>query len=115
MPGFDKQSARRIAEAVRYVEKSPRNRVERPTPPVVVIPVHIGKTTTPITARAGDVPGSGLVQPRLFNGADFATLLGAPIRVLNDTGATVPAAVFVKYTIVDGSPFLLTQDCSGVA
>ena len=114
MPGFDRDSARRIAAVVRRVEGASRNSTRRPRSATPNYYVKVGITTSTITARAGKTPGTGTIQPYTFNGATFV-IAGDPEQIFNWTGTVVPSNVWAKYVVIDGFLFYDGYDCSGVA
>jgi hypothetical protein len=112
--GFSPDSSRRIAQAVRHVEKSPRRaQIGRAAPPTIVLPSFLGITTTTITARAGKTPGSGTVQPYFFNGATLVTR-GPTVKVYNWTGGVVDSPKWIEYNWMYGVFWLNGTDCSGI-
>jgi hypothetical protein len=77
-------------------------------------PGLLGITTTPISARAAKVPGTGTVQPYGWDGTELY-LLGSPLRVLNWTGSVIGTNLWIEYNFKYGVPWFNGNDCSGVS
>lgn len=107
-------AARRVAAAVKAVERMPRATAPGASMPRIVQPNKCGITTTALSPRSGKTPGSGMVQPYTFDGTQFV-IDGDPIKVRNWTGSTIPDDVWIEYHIIDGYLFFNGNDCSGVA
>ncbi len=117
MPEFDDRSTKRIVEVVRYVEGQPRN-----TPPQVAGPAPLvmdtwGVTTTPITARLGNTPGTGSVQLYYYDHLSnvFTISSGSPVTVKNWTGTGLASGLWIELKYKHGALFVEGNDCSTVA
>src|SRR4051794_11846169 len=114
MPGFDEDSARRISKVVRRVEGYPVNSIQEPQGPRIVPFKKLGITSSAITARSSKTPGSGTVQPYLFNGSTLVSQ-GPTRTIRNWTGTAVATNKWVCFEVIDGHLFLDGTDCSSVA
>lgn len=110
------ETARRVAKAVRDVERMTRGPVPCQGPSKVVPYSKVGITTTAMTARVAKTPGYGNVQLYTYNSTANLLVLNGPVqKVLNWTGTAISATpVWVEVNVVDGFLWLNGQDCSGV-
>ena len=73
-----------------------------------------GVVTQTVGPRQGEKPGTGMVQPYIFNGIQFVPAPGGPIRVFNKSKVAPGVAVGFRVTwnYLAGFPFIDWADCT---
>lgn len=110
--GFTPENAKRIAQAVRYVEQSSRGGSALPRSRTVFNPGSVvaknGGST--IAAMGGSTPGSGTVTLYTFDGTTLAA--DATVTAFNVGSAAIAANAWLILSYVGGYWFVVVEVCS---
>ena len=120
--GFDRQGARRVVEATKYVEGMRKNVLPSGSQAVPAgnPGVLTGRSSGTITKRVGSTPGSGEVICDIYDpAADTLTLGSETVEVKNPYYDEVPDGMVVQFAVGQGAVYWLvgvgctSQDGSG--